>query len=132
MTPQHSQRTAARTDSDRVDIGYNTVRIAITAVPKHEGRTNRQVRTTRASRYRFLPTTPVRDRPFDTVETQFEPGSRRRVLGILSPMITGITYVWSDEPPVPVIQVATLASTIGVFLPVGLVAEYTPGTYSSS
>ncbi|OLZ42743.1 hypothetical protein A6E15_15190 [Natrinema saccharevitans] len=53
------------------------------------------------------------------------------VLGILSPVIAGITYVWSDQPPVSVIQVATLTSVVGVFLLIGLVAEYTPGTYLS-
>ncbi|OAQ53302.1 hypothetical protein HTG_07430 [Natrinema mahii] len=53
------------------------------------------------------------------------------ILGALAPVIAGVTYVWPDEPPVPVIQFATLASVIGVFLLVGLVAEYTPGTYLS-
>jgi len=53
------------------------------------------------------------------------------ILGVLSPVITGITYVWPDGPSVPVIEFATLASVIGVFLLVGLVAEYTPGTYLS-
>ncbi|MDF9748352.1 DUF502 domain-containing protein [Natrinema salsiterrestre] len=53
------------------------------------------------------------------------------ILGVLSPIITGVTYIWADEPPVPVIQFATLLSVLGVFLLVGIVAEYTPGTYLS-
>jgi uncharacterized membrane protein len=53
------------------------------------------------------------------------------ILGVLSPIVTGVTYVWTDQPPVPVIQFATLLSVIGVFLLVGIVAEYTPGTYLS-
>ncbi|WP_226005031.1 DUF502 domain-containing protein [Natrinema salinisoli] len=53
------------------------------------------------------------------------------ILGVLSPIITGVTFIWADEPPVPVIQFATLLSVLGVFLLVGIVAEYTPGTYLS-
>ncbi|MBZ6494686.1 DUF502 domain-containing protein [Natrinema longum] len=53
------------------------------------------------------------------------------ILGVLSPIVSGVTYAWPDEPPVAVIQFATLLSVIGFFLVVGLVAEYTPGTYLS-
>lgn len=53
------------------------------------------------------------------------------ILGALSPIITGVTYVWPNEPPVPVIQLVTLLSVVGFFLVIGIIAEHTPGKYIS-
>ncbi|AGB36041.1 DUF502 domain-containing protein [Natronococcus occultus] len=49
------------------------------------------------------------------------------VLGILSPIVAGVQYVWPNEPPRIVIQLTTLASLIGFFLVIGFAAEHTPG-----
>ncbi|ELY59384.1 hypothetical protein C491_06228 [Natronococcus amylolyticus DSM 10524] len=49
------------------------------------------------------------------------------VLGILSPIVAGVQYVWPNEPPRIVIQLTTLASLVGFFLVIGFAAEHTPG-----
>lgn len=53
------------------------------------------------------------------------------ILGILSPVVDAVALVWPNEPPVAVIQLATLLSLIALFLLVGLIAEYTPGEHIS-
>lgn len=53
------------------------------------------------------------------------------ILGVLSPIVDAVAYVWSDEPPTAVVQVATLLSLVGLFLLVGLVAALTPGKHIS-
>ncbi|NGM68554.1 DUF502 domain-containing protein [Natronolimnobius sp. AArcel1] len=53
------------------------------------------------------------------------------VLGVLSPLIEGIIYLWPTDPPRVVVQSVTLASLVAFFLVVGAVAEYTPGRYLS-
>ncbi|WP_222915067.1 DUF502 domain-containing protein [Natrinema sp. SYSU A 869] len=53
------------------------------------------------------------------------------ILGVLSPVISGVAYIWPNEPPVPVIQFATILSVVGFFLLVGIVAEHTPGKHVS-
>ena len=54
------------------------------------------------------------------------------ILNAIAPVTTGVTYLWPNEPPAPVIEVVTLLSLFGVFLLIGLVAEYTPGEYVST
>lgn len=49
------------------------------------------------------------------------------VLEILSPVVTTVTYLWTNEPPTVVIQLTTLVTLVAFFLLVGCVAEYTPG-----
>ncbi|QLK24737.1 DUF502 domain-containing protein [Natrinema zhouii] len=49
----------------------------------------------------------------------------------ISPVTAGVTYLWADEPPAPVIEFVTLLSLLSVFLLVGLIAEHTPGKYLS-
>lgn len=53
------------------------------------------------------------------------------VLGILSPVVGGVAYVWPNEPPTVVIQLATLLSLFAFFVLIGLVAEQTPGRHLS-
>lgn len=53
------------------------------------------------------------------------------ILGVLSPVVDAVTFVWPNEPPVAVIQLATLLSLIVLFLLVGVAAEYTPGEHIS-
>lgn len=53
------------------------------------------------------------------------------VLGILSPVVDGVAYVWPNEPPTVVIQLATLLSLFAFFVLIGLVAEQTPGKHLS-
>lgn len=49
------------------------------------------------------------------------------VLGILSPIVAGVQYIWPNDPPRVVIQLTTLASLVGFFLVIGFAAEHTPG-----
>ncbi|WP_306055131.1 DUF502 domain-containing protein [Natronococcus wangiae] len=53
------------------------------------------------------------------------------VLGVLSPVVTGVAYVWPNEPPTIVIQLTMLLSLFAFFVLIGLVAEYTPGKHLS-
>ncbi|WP_121743885.1 DUF502 domain-containing protein [Natronorubrum halophilum] len=53
------------------------------------------------------------------------------VLGILSPVVRGLIYVWPNEPSTEIVQFATLLSLFVFFLLVGIAAEYTPGRYIS-
>ncbi|MFC7213966.1 DUF502 domain-containing protein [Saliphagus sp. GCM10025334] len=53
------------------------------------------------------------------------------VLGILTPVIAGIGYLWDNEPSTAVMQVLTILALLAFFLLVGLAADYTPGTYLS-
>ncbi|MFC4436293.1 MULTISPECIES: DUF502 domain-containing protein [Natrialbaceae] len=53
------------------------------------------------------------------------------VLGILSPIVDGVAYVWPNEPPTVVIQLATLLSLFAFFMLIGVVAEQTPGKHLS-
>lgn len=53
------------------------------------------------------------------------------VLGILSPIVDGVQYVWPNEPPRVVIQSTMLLSLVGFFLLVGFAAEHTPGKHVS-
>ena len=53
------------------------------------------------------------------------------ILGILSPVVNGALYLWPNEPPKTVVQFVTLGSLVGLFLLIGLIAEYTPGRYMS-
>lgn len=53
------------------------------------------------------------------------------VLGVLSPIVAGLEYVWPNEPPRAVVQVTTLGSLFAFFLLIGLIAEYTPGKHLS-
>lgn len=53
------------------------------------------------------------------------------VLGILSPIVAGVQYVWPNDPPRIVIQLTTLASLVGFFLVIGFVADHTPGKHVS-
>ena len=54
------------------------------------------------------------------------------ILGILSPVVDGALYLWpTNEPPKAVVQFMTLGSLLGLFLVIGLIAEYTPGQYIS-
>lgn len=50
------------------------------------------------------------------------------ILGLLSPIVAGVGYLWPNEPPKSVLQLATVASLLGFFVFVGFVAEHTPGT----
>lgn len=53
------------------------------------------------------------------------------ILGALSPVVTGVKYVWPNEPPTVVIQTTMLFSLFAFVLLVGFIAEYTPGTHIS-
>ncbi|MFC7231987.1 DUF502 domain-containing protein [Saliphagus sp. GCM10025308] len=53
------------------------------------------------------------------------------LLGLLSPAIAGIGYLWDNEPSTAVMQVLTILALLAFFFLVGLIAEYTPGTYLS-
>ncbi|NUB90440.1 DUF502 domain-containing protein [Haloterrigena sp. SYSU A558-1] len=50
------------------------------------------------------------------------------VLGVLSPVVRGVMFVWPNEPPEAVVQFVTMGSLLAFFLLVGIAAEYTPGT----
>lgn len=49
------------------------------------------------------------------------------ILGVLSPVIAAVTYLWPNEPPEELIQLTTLLSLVALFLVVGFVADHTPG-----
>ncbi|ELZ23432.1 hypothetical protein C477_02764 [Haloterrigena salina JCM 13891] len=49
------------------------------------------------------------------------------VLGMLSPIVSGVMFVWPNEPPEAVVQIVMMISLFAFFLLVGIVAEYTPG-----
>lgn len=51
----------------------------------------------------------------------------RFLLDAVSPIVAGITYAWSNEPPTVVVQVATLGSLVVLIVLVGFVADQTPG-----
>jgi uncharacterized membrane protein len=53
------------------------------------------------------------------------------ILGMLSPIVAAVEWVWTDELPTALVQLTTLASLIAFFLLVGLVADLTPGEYVS-
>jgi uncharacterized membrane protein len=53
------------------------------------------------------------------------------VLGILSPIVEGIAYIWPNQPHDAVIQFMTIVSLFVFFLLVGFVAEHTPGRHLS-
>ncbi|MCU4742892.1 DUF502 domain-containing protein [Natronoglomus mannanivorans] len=53
------------------------------------------------------------------------------ILGVLSPVVDAVTYVWPNEPPDEIVQLTTLLSLFGLFLLVGFVAEHTPGEHLS-
>ncbi len=54
------------------------------------------------------------------------------ILNALSPVTAGVRLFWPNEPPAPIIEIVTLCSLLGVFVLIGIVAEYTPGAYFSS
>lgn len=49
------------------------------------------------------------------------------LLGLLSPVVAGVAIVWTNEPRDEIVAGLTVASLPGLFVLVGLVAEYTPG-----
>ncbi|PSP26795.1 hypothetical protein BRC65_09545 [Halobacteriales archaeon QH_2_65_14] len=51
------------------------------------------------------------------------------ILGVISPVIGGVAYLWPDEPSTVVIQVTTILSLVGFFLLVGILADITPGEH---
>ena len=51
------------------------------------------------------------------------------ILGVISPVIGGVAYLWPDEPSTVVIQVTTVLSLVGFFLLVGILADITPGEH---
>lgn len=53
------------------------------------------------------------------------------LLGMLSPIVTAVTYLWSNEPSTAVIELITVLSLIVFFLVVGIVADLTPGKHIS-
>ena len=53
------------------------------------------------------------------------------ILGMLSPVVAAVEWLWTDELPTALVQLTTLASLIAFFLLVGLVADLTPGGYIS-
>lgn len=56
----------------------------------------------------------------------------RFILDLIAPVIDVIVYVWPSEPPVVVVQLATVSALIAVLLIVGVLAEYTPERYTAS
>jgi uncharacterized membrane protein len=54
------------------------------------------------------------------------------MLGVLSPIVEGVAYLWPNEPHDTVIKLMTVVSLIVFFLVVGLAAEHTPGRYLSN
>lgn len=46
------------------------------------------------------------------------------LLGALSPIVDLVLYLWPNQPPTIVVQAATLASLLGVFVAVGFAAEH--------
>lgn len=54
------------------------------------------------------------------------------LLGFISPVVRLVAYVWPTEPSTEVIELLTLVSILGLFVLVGMVAEYTPGRRLSS
>lgn len=53
------------------------------------------------------------------------------ILGMLSPLITAVACLWSDEPPAVVMQATTVLSLIAIFILIGLIADLTPGEHVS-
>lgn len=53
------------------------------------------------------------------------------ILGILSPIVTAVSYVWADEPSTAFIKSVTVLSLVLIFLVVGIVADITPGRHIS-
>jgi uncharacterized membrane protein len=51
------------------------------------------------------------------------------ILGMLSPVVAAVEYLWTDELPTALVEVTTLLSLVAFFLVVGLVADLTPGGY---
>lgn len=49
------------------------------------------------------------------------------LLRILSPLVGAVEFFWANEPPVWVLELATLVSLLAFFLLVGVLAECTPG-----
>lgn len=53
------------------------------------------------------------------------------LLGMLSPIVMAVTYLWSNEPSTAVIQLVTVLALVAFFLVVGIVADITPGEHIS-
>lgn len=53
------------------------------------------------------------------------------ILGLLSPVVATVEYLWTDQPPTTIVQVTTLLTLVGFFLVAGLIADLTPGGYVS-
>lgn len=49
------------------------------------------------------------------------------LLGLLSPIVSGIAIVWTNEPRDEIVMGLTVATLLAVFLLVGIAADYTPG-----
>ncbi|WP_254762686.1 DUF502 domain-containing protein [Natrinema marinum] len=54
------------------------------------------------------------------------------ILNALTPVTAGVRFIWPNDPPAPIIEIVTLGSLLGLFVLIGIVAEYTPGAYVSS
>lgn len=53
------------------------------------------------------------------------------LLGMLSPIVMAVTYLWSNEPSTAAIELITILALVAFFLAVGIVADITPGKHIS-